>query len=266
MEPGRSGEVVSPLLTYPQANVNVAPKLFLEGAYNSGTGLMNDALRTLVAFPTSDPYPGLGYVHTGTGNSGTVAPATLAVTGNNAIVDWVLVQLRNSATPSTIVASRSALVQRDGDVVDLDGTSAVAFGVPAGNYFVAVRHRNHLGVMSAAAIALSGSPVTVDFTAAATATFGTNARKTVGTAQTLWAGDDTFNGELKYTGSSNDRDPILVAIGSTTPNNTLANAYNSRDINLNGEVKYTGSGNDRDPILVNVGSTTPNNTRVQQLP
>lgn len=28
----------------------------------------------------------------------------------------------------------------------------------------------------------------------------------------------------------------------------------------------TGSGNDRDPILVNVGSTTPNNIRVQQLP
>ena len=35
---------------------------------------------------------------------------------------------------------------------------------------------------------------------------------------------------------------------------------------MNGQVKNTGSGNDRDPILVNVGSTTPNNVRVQQLP
>ena len=29
---------------------------------------------------------------------------------------------------------------------------------------------------------------------------------------------------------------------------------------------YTGPGNDRDPILVNVGSTTPNNTKLEQLP
>jgi hypothetical protein len=29
---------------------------------------------------------------------------------------------------------------------------------------------------------------------------------------------------------------------------------------------YAGIGNDRDPILVNVGSTTPNNVRTQQVP
>ena len=70
---------------------------------------------------------------------------------------------------------------------------------------------------------------------------------------------------LRYTGSGNDRDPILVAVGSTTPNNT-APGYLPADVNLDGTVKYTGSANDRDPILVNVGSTTPNNTRTEQLP
>jgi len=35
----------------------------------------------------------------------------------------------------------------------------------------------------------------------------------------LWAGDATFNGQIEYTGSGNDRDPILVNVGSTTPNN-----------------------------------------------
>ncbi len=261
-----AGEVVSPFLTYPQANVQVAAKTFLEGPFNSGTNLINDALRTLAAFPTTDPYPGLGYTHVGSGNSGTVAPAVLAVTGNNAIVDWVLLELRSSSTPSTVLASRSALVQRDGDIVDLDGTSAVSFDVAAGNYHVAVRHRNHLGCMTSTASALSGSATTVDFTAAATGTFGTSARKTVGTAQVLYAGDVSFNGEDKYTGSANDRDPILVTVGSTTPNNIIANAYSTRDVNLNGNVQYAGSGNDRDPILVNVGSTTPNNVRTQQLP
>ena len=35
---------------------------------------------------------------------------------------------------------------------------------------------------------------------------------------------------------------------------------------MNGVVKYTGSVNDRDPILVNVGSTTPNAVRNGQVP
>ena len=122
--------------------------------------------------------------------------------------------------------------------------------------------------MTSNPVVLSPTVASVDLTSAATATYGTNARKTSGgvfPAQLLWAGDATFNGTVKYTGAGNDRDPILVTVGSTTPNNTVT-LYSTRDVNLNGSVRYTGSGNDRDPILVNVGSTTPNNVRVQQLP
>ena len=82
----------------------------------------------------------------------------------------------------------------------------------------------------------------------------------------LWPGDATGNGQVRYTGSANDRDPLLIAVGSTTPNNTMTNVYDRRDTNLDGVIKYTGAGNDRDIILTNVGSTTPNNTRTQQLP
>ena len=71
---------------------------------------------------------------------------------------------------------------------------------------------------------------------------------------------------MKYTGSNNDRDPILLAVGSTTPNASITGQYRREDVNMDGSVRYTGSGNDRDPILVNVGSTTPNAVRVQQLP
>jgi hypothetical protein len=249
--------------------VHLSAKAFLEGPYNNGVGLMNDALRSLGAFPLTDPYPGLGYTHTGTGNSGSVAPAVLAVTGNGAIVDWVLLELRSTATPTSIVASRSCLLQRDGDIVELDGISPVSFFVAPNSYMVAVRQRNHLGAMTANPVALASAPITVDFTTATTVTYGTQARKSIaGTfpAEVLWAGDVSFNAAIKYTGTGNDRDPILVAVGSTTPNNVVSNTYNARDVNMNGEVKYTGSGNDRDPILVNVGSTTPNNVRTQQLP
>ncbi len=245
--------------------LKVAAKVFLEGPFNSGTGLMNDALRGLGTFPTTDPYPALGYVHTGGGNGGVVAPAVIAVTGSNAIVDWVVLELRNPAAGGTVMASRSALVQRDGDIVELDGTSPVVFALAPGSYFVAVRHRNHTGCMVSTAVALSASPSVVNFTNNATTTYGTNARKTVGAVEVLWAGDVTFNHQIKYTGGANDRDPILVHVGSTTPNN-VTTGYDGTDVNLDGTTKYTGSTNDRDPILVNVGSTTPNNVRVEQLP
>ncbi len=248
--------------------VLVAPKAFLEGPYDPATGLMADALRTLPGFPATEPYTALGYAHVG-GGGATVDPAALMVPGNNAIVDWVVAELRDATTPTVVVATRSALLQRDGDVVGTDGNLPLQFNVAPGNYKLALRHRNHLGVMTLNAVALSSVTTFVDFTSAATATFGTNARKSItGTfpAQVLWAGDVSFNGADQYTGSGNDRDPILVTVGSTTPNNVLSNAYSTRDVNMNGEVKYTGSLNDRDPILVNVGSTTPNNVRVQQLP
>ena len=246
----------------------VSVRTFLEGPYDPGTGLMNDALRVQGLLPATEPYTGLGYVHTGGGGEA-VAPGVLAIPGADAAVDWVLIELRDAGDASIIRASRSALVQRDGDVVDVDGTSPVTFTAPAGNYRVAVRHRNHLGAMTALPIDLSSTTTAIDLTQAGTATFGTAARKSITgafPAQVLWAGDVTFNGQVQYTGAGNDRDPILVNVGSTTPNSVANNVYSTRDVNLNGNVQYTGAGNDRDPILVNVGSTTPNNVRPQQLP
>ncbi|MBK6344269.1 MAG: hypothetical protein IPF41_17280 [Flavobacteriales bacterium] len=52
-------------------------------------------------------------------------PSVLAATGNNAIVDHVVVELRHATTPSVVVATRGALVQRDGDAVGMDGSSPV---------------------------------------------------------------------------------------------------------------------------------------------
>ncbi len=242
----------------------VSVKAYLEGAYNAGTPPMQDGLRAAHLVPGTEPYSGMGYTYVGT-SGGTVDGSVLEVEGGEAIVDWVIVELRSNVMPTVIQTSRSALLQRDGDVVATDGTSPVPFNVAAGTYRVALRHRNHLGVMTLNGVALSTTTTTVDFTSVATATFGTEATKTSGAVKLLWMGDSNFNGTLQYTGSGNDRDPILVAVGSTTPNNTIS-GYFGTDLNLNGTAQYTGSGNDRDPVLVNVGNTTPNNTRVQQLP
>jgi hypothetical protein len=70
---------------------------------------------------------------------------------------------------------------------------------------------------------------------------------------------------LKYSGSNNDRDPILQAIGGTVPTAT-STGYQLADVNMDGLVKYSGSLNDRDPILGNIGGSVPTNTRLEQLP
>ena len=120
--------------------------------------------------------------------------------------------------------------------------------------------------MTSQDIALSSTPTVLDLTTATLSTYGTDARKTSGSVRLLWAGNTNGNTGLKYTGSGNDRDPVLLSVGSTTPNNTVSGTYSMRDVNMDGQVKYTGSANDRDPILQNVGSTTPNNVRLEQLP
>jgi hypothetical protein len=249
-------------LSDPPLQVNV--KAFLEGPFD-GASSMSDALRAGNHIPTTEPYTGLGYTHTGGGGGETVAPAVLAITGPNAVVDWVAVELRDDADPTAVLATRSALLQRDGDVVGTSGGGSVVFNQPPGNYHVALRHRNHLGVMTLAALTFGTSAVNVDLTSAGTLCFGTNARKTAGTMQVLWSGDVVRDGTLKYTGTTNDRDPILVTIGGTVPTNTLV-GYHSDDVNLDAVVKYTGTLNDRDPILVNIGGTVPTLTREEQLP
>ncbi len=240
-------------------------KLMLEGPYDAGLGRMRDDLRVAGLIPTTEPFTALGFTQVGGGGGETVLPAVFGVTGDDAIVDWVLLELRSAVTPSVIVATRSALVQRDGDVVGTNGTSPVLFNSPAGSYYVAVRHRNHLGCMTAAPLALTGAATSVDLTLAGTATYGTGARKDLGGIQGLWTGNVTLDTELLYTGAGNDRDPILQAIGGVVPTNSIA-GYRMEDTNLDGVVKYTGTGNDRDVILFNIGGTVPTNNRVQQLP
>ncbi|MBK9760412.1 MAG: hypothetical protein IPO90_10690 [Flavobacteriales bacterium] len=243
--------------------VNVQVRAWLDGALPSGT-LMNDGLRAAGLIPFAEPFSALGYAYTGAVPGATIQSSLLAVTGNDAVVDWVILELRSSTT--AVVWSKPALLRRNGYVMDLDGDASVFFPVPPGNYRLVIRHRNHLPVMTAQPYSLSLTPALVDLGNGATSVYGTNARIQKGTIHCLWSGDATGNGTIAYIGANNDRDPILTAIGGTTPNNTLGPVYDRRDVNMDGVIRYVGANNDRDPILTNVGSTTPNNTRTQQLP
>ncbi|MBK8341220.1 MAG: ASPIC/UnbV domain-containing protein [Flavobacteriales bacterium] len=226
-----------------------------------------DERRIAQPWPCSlaEPYTALGLHHRRVKLIRTVPQSVLNVTGSNAIVDWVWLELRDAVNPATVHGQRPALLQRDGDVVELDGVRPVAMGIPNGNYHLVVRHRNHFGAMTSAALALGPAPTTVNFKLPGTLTYGTNARKDVNGTLVLWEGNTRDDALLKYAGSNNDRDPILVRIGGTVPTASVSGYY-QEDVNMNGQVKYAGSGNDRDPILVNIGGSVPTASRTEQVP
>lgn len=237
----------------------------LGGASSPSSSLMRDDLRAASLVPMTEPFTGLGFAHAGGGGGETVAAPQLAVTGMNAIVDWVLVELRSANAPHAVLATKSALLQRDGDVVDVTGKRRLLFNVANGNYRVAIRHRNHLGAMSGAVQPLNGSVRVLDFTQSTTPTYGTGAlMRSPNGRMALWPGNVVRDSQLKYTGQGNDRDPILTRIGSVPT--VSVPGYHQDDVNLDGVVRYTGNNNDRDPILVGVGGSVPTQVRVEQLP
>lgn len=236
--------VLTPLL--------VSPKVFLQGpAFASG--LMSDGLRIAGVIPTTEPYTALGnYTQSGSGGAESIPSSALTVQPlvNNNIVDWVFLQLHNGTT-GAVVATRSALVERDGDIVDMDGTNTktnfVNFaGELPGNYYVSVRHRNHLGVRTAAAFALNKTTATsYDFTTALTQAFpGAVANDPMATLAPgvfgMWGGDANGNGVARKTGSSTVND-YLFLINYLGSNSILAGVYRREDFNMDGTVRKTGS-------------------------
>lgn len=244
--------------------VKISPVIFLEGPFDSSSGLMNDDMRTAGYIPAIEPFTALGYNFVGGGGE-TIDANVLAETGTNAIVDWSVLELRDKNNSSIVQFSRAVLVQRDGDVVDIDGISAISLDLGDDDYFIALRHRNHLGVMSLSTVNLGGTSTTVDFSDPATSTYGVDAQKNVNGTMVMCMGDVNFSGVIKYVGADNDRDAILVIIGGIAPTATTS-GYLGEDTNLDGTVKYTGLNNDRDPILINIGGVVPTNTKVEQLP
>ncbi|MBK9336166.1 MAG: hypothetical protein IPM98_06100 [Lewinellaceae bacterium] len=248
----------------PDALAVVVAQVFLQGPYVGATQLMHDNLRVQGLIPLTEPYTGMmSFVHVGGGGGEQTTSAVLAISGSDAIVDWVFLELRSAVNPAQVLATRSALVQRDGDVVDVDGVSQVTFNVGAEmEYYLVVRHRNHLGVQS-------GDVLYFPACAAAAINFQnlppegfynfnglSPAQRLISGKYVLWAANGRIDPQLKYNGSNNDRNAILSVVGLLTPN-AVVSGYRLQDYNMDGLVKYNGSANDRNVLLGNVGILTP---------
>lgn len=235
--------------------VSIAPKALLSGAYTGG-GMMQDNLRTNNVLPLTEPYTLLSYTSVGCpGYNGgeTMNAAMLNVSGNNAIVDWVHIEIRSADATYSLAATKNALIQRDGDIVDVTGAPLYFNCLCPGNYYVSIKHRNHLGVMTASSYNLTGATTLIDFTTSAPVWTKPGvfspARETSGAYRLLWPGDTRLDKNVKYNGLNNDKEPILNAVGIATPNNILNAVYRREDANMDSKVKYNNADNDKNFIL-----------------
>ncbi|MBP6238074.1 MAG: Ig-like domain-containing protein, partial [Saprospiraceae bacterium] len=267
-------------------------RVYLEGALMQNGGakgsdnrpLMRDNLR-LNPFtgqnyiPVNDPYSINSYFVQVSSKFVKVGPGTLAkyktipdpqtvfnITGQNAIVDWVFVELRSKTDNSKVIATRSGLLQRDGDVVDLDGLSYLSFpGVMEDSFYVVVKHRNHLGVMSG----IVSNNELVDFTKPSTTTFDfgstlNNGFDFTGLAQksnvvhgykAMWAGDFDCDGKLKFANPNDDLNMLFFDVLahpdnlSSSSNFDFGHGYIQGDYDLNGKTKYDNPNDDKNLLF-----------------
>jgi hypothetical protein len=249
-------------------NISLAIKAFLDGPYKIANGLMTDSLRKNGFIPVGEPYSSTPYsglfTHVGTGGGEILGNTVLSVNGANAIVDWVFVQLRSAADSSIVLGTKSALLQCDGDVVDAsDGVSQIQLPLGYGNYFISIKHRNHLGVMTKNAIACNAATVTVNFTNAniplyTNALINTNANPLTGASRVIGGTRLLYAGNCNITGLSKNNItygslPISdrLALFTITNGASIPNAYSIYDVDLSGTIFYNGANSDRAVIQKN---------------
>lgn len=166
--------------------------------------------------PATDPYLGTVTVNNG-------LPATM--------VDWVLVELRATISGATVAQAVGCLLS-DGSVTDTTGTSGLAFtGLESStSYYVVVKHRNHLSIMSNSAVSIdeiNGSDE-IDFTVSGSSYPGNNngVKQLLDSNYAMIAGDGDRNGLIQTSDKSN---VWTVQTGQS--------GYRSGDYDMNGFVQ-----------------------------
>jgi hypothetical protein len=162
-------------------------------------------------------------------NNGPVQSTNLGALVANPITDWIFLELRTGSPGATsVVYTQAALLQSDGDIVSAaDGSSAVEFtNAPEGNYYIAVRHRNHTGFRTSNAYALTSFPISLNFTNNSVALNGTYPVSQSGTVWTMNGGDANFDGSVD----------AVDSITWETENGLFDDYKNNSDYNLDGSV------------------------------
>ena len=151
-------------LADPKYTFNVTA--YLRGAWTTGPN-MTTGLNSVL--PLAQPYNDPAF---GSYNGGESVAAGFFASHTN-IVDWVLIDLRKPSTgvptdaiSSTFIGRKAAFLLNTGVLVDLDGTTPLAFNIiKQGAGYIVIRHRNHLAAMSNSSPSNATGFYTNDFSA-----------------------------------------------------------------------------------------------------
>lgn len=201
-------------------NSSVNAKIFLEGPYSDGT--MSTTLSSSELIPLSQPYNTAPWNYAGTESVASIPPD---------VVDWVLVELRTGTAAETKVAERAGFLKNNAIIVDTEGISQLCFTkLDPDDYYIVIKHRNHLSVMSANAVSLSSSSTLYDFTTAQAQAYGTNPMADLGDGTFgMIAGDANYDFQVTST-DFNLFNPKFK---------TAMTGYQMEDWNLDGQITST---------------------------
>lgn len=162
---------------------------WLQAPYLQALNKMDTTLRSLNLLPLSQPYNVAPWNYTGT-------EAAVSLPSNT--TDWVLLEVRRSGDTS-VVERRAALLLNNGAIRAHDNPangvtfSTLAFNTP---YFVSVRHRCHLPVLSKNTYLFNASGIMIDFSNPTQVEGGMAQMAMLPTAHALLAGDNDGNGQI----------------------------------------------------------------------
>lgn len=238
-----AGNLISPSANSAQylydeaADLRVNAKVFLEGPFTNGS--MYKLLNDFGYIPLNQPFNTSPWNYNGEETVNSIPEDA---------VDWVLLELRSGTSSSTTKAKRAAFIKTDGSIVDLNGVSKVRIkGVEAGDYYLVIRHRNHLAIMSASKITLSSNPSLYDFTTASNKAYGNGGQTSLGNGKYgMYAGDGNGNGTVNSADANNTWKQQNGNIG-----------YHAGDYDVNGGVNIVDK-NDKWKINQGKSSKVPN--------
>ncbi len=229
------------VVTWTYTSRTLALTVFMEGPFNPGSNQMDTDINGIL--PLNQPYgPALPYYGNPMPDWYYSGGESVASIPNTTVVDWVLVQLRDAtsaatAMPATTFETIPAFVLNTGEIVALDGISPLTFtGTPTNDLFVAIWHRNHLGILSASALVDAGGAYTFDFSSSSgQAHGGSSAQTQLSTTPAIWglmSGDGNGNGFIGQ--------PDKLNVWNTQAGES---GYKAGDFSLDGQI-YNQDKND----------------------
>ena len=248
-----------------QVGVNLQVRAYLQGPYAASTGLMKDDLRAKGLLPLQQPYRQAPFLYQGSETLNRSLTSISVGGDEDALIDWLLLELRSASNPTLVLAQKAVGLQADGDLMDVQtGSTTLAFlNLSAGAYYVSLRHRNHLGVVSSSALSLSFTRSLIDFSQPLFAVAGQHSRYLYKTKALLWAGDLNQDKKIIAHGLGSDNTLLISAVLSASENKAFntsyrLNGYAATDLNLDGETLAVGPNNDSRLIYTNILSYPAN--------